>query len=276
MSGEILFATHRALSTLPSEVTPPMRLVLLVLANYAGLRDGARPSLERLATETGLCRRAVAKATLALEKAGLIRRSTVPGVSTTYTLTLPEADPCTKDTSAPNAPVHDVHQCTPCTGPVHDMHGTSAPGAPETLRDSQETLRERAPETPTPEPKPVATPTPTTPEPTSRPRRDADDAVPGRRAKPPKLKTRCPASTDIGAAEWCSERGIPSPDENREVAKMLNHHAAAGSQFVRWDAAWSKWLGNVPLFSRGQPPPSTPKPKAPPLNPEPLFRKVAS
>lgn len=52
------------------------------------------------------------------------------GKSSQYVFSESETVLTSESTRAPDAPVHDVHQCTTCTPPVHDVHLTRAPDAP--------------------------------------------------------------------------------------------------------------------------------------------------
>lgn len=52
------------------------------------------------------------------------------GKSSQYVFSESETVLTSESTRAPDAPVHDVHQCTTCTSPVHDVHLTRAPDAP--------------------------------------------------------------------------------------------------------------------------------------------------
>lgn len=38
----------------------------------------------------------------------------------------------------------------------------------------------------------------------------------------------------------------------RELAKFRDHHAAAGTRWENWQAAWSKWVNNSGDFERGR------------------------
>jgi hypothetical protein len=39
---------------------------------------------------------------------------------------------------------------------------------------------------------------------------------------------------------------------DREVSKFCDHHAAKGSKFMNWQAAWRTWVGNAVDFGRGK------------------------
>lgn len=41
-------------------------------------------------------------------------------------------------------------------------------------------------------------------------------------------------------------------DADRELAKFRDHHAAKGSRFIDWQAAWRTWLGHAVEFGRGR------------------------
>lgn len=69
------------------------------------------------------------------------------------------------------------------------------------------------------------------------------DSVPARapRRKP---ETDCPTSAEDPAA-WLAAWGIPSPTEDPEVSRFLDHHRSKANRFRDWLAAWRKWRAGV-------------------------------
>jgi DNA-binding MarR family transcriptional regulator len=107
---------------------PIDKLVYLGLTYFANNEtQSCFPSIPKLQEITGFRRRSIIKAIHRLEELGYIRIERHQGRSSTYYLL--DIHQCTKYTSAPNTPVHDMHQCTTCTGVVHHMHGGGAPHA---------------------------------------------------------------------------------------------------------------------------------------------------
>jgi hypothetical protein len=119
-----------------SALTSTEKLVLLgVLAHWSRTGDQPFPGVDRIARWTSFGRRAVIEAVKSLETKGALLVTRRPGLPNTYDVSrvfaggLPVQDDhqCTTITSAPDAP----DPCTTITGPVHDVHPTRAPRAPE-------------------------------------------------------------------------------------------------------------------------------------------------
>lgn len=75
----------------------------------------------------------------------------------------------------------------------------------------------------------------------------------GRRRRPSKPESECPPSSAgiIEVKAWCTEWGLPLPEEHAEFVGFLNHHRAKGSRFRDWLAAWRKWEGNARKWGAG-------------------------
>lgn len=55
-----------------------------------------------------------------------------------------------------------------------------------------------------------------------------------------KPETDCPSSTEDPAV-WFAQWGIPSPQQDPEVQRFLDHHRSKGNRMRDWTAAWRKW-----------------------------------
>lgn len=98
---------------------PLAKLLLLVLANYANEQNESWPSMMRLADDTSMSKRSVVNKLAELEGAGMLTKRTelTPmGIISHNVYTL-------------NVVVHPVHHA------VHDVHGGSAPDAPNTINE---------------------------------------------------------------------------------------------------------------------------------------------
>lgn len=85
---------------------------------------------ETICTRSKASRRCVLATIQKLEAKGVFRVEKLVGKSSQYVFSERETVLTSESTRAPDAPVHDVHQCTTCTPPVHDVHLTRAPDAP--------------------------------------------------------------------------------------------------------------------------------------------------
>lgn len=85
---------------------------------------------ETICTRSKASRRCVLATIQKLEAKGVFRVEKLVGKSSQYVFSESETVLTSESTRAPDAPVHDVHQCTTCTPPVHDVHLTRAPDAP--------------------------------------------------------------------------------------------------------------------------------------------------
>lgn len=99
------------------DVSSTQKLVLLALADWANDEGLCWPSIERVAKKSSLKKRAVQLAIRSLEEAHFIRREEVIGKGNKYWI---------------NIPVQEMHPCIKDTPPVHQMHETRAPNAPNT------------------------------------------------------------------------------------------------------------------------------------------------
>ena len=100
------------------DLSSTQKLVLLALADWANDEGLCWPSIERVAKKSSLKKRAVQLAIRSLEETQFIRREEVIGKGNKYWI---------------NIPVHEMHPCIKDTPPVHQMHETRAPDAPNTL-----------------------------------------------------------------------------------------------------------------------------------------------
>jgi hypothetical protein len=76
--------------------------------------------------------------------------------------------------------------------------------------------------------------------------------VPSAKKTPAKTRgTRCPASqaTEEEIAAWCEGEGIPLPNANPEVARMLDWHRSNGQARVDWAATWRNWTAKAKEFA---------------------------
>jgi len=111
------------------DVTPTHKLILLGLADWANDEGLCWPSIEKLASKTGLSRRAIQTNIGQLEACRWLRREHVIGKGNRYWLTL-EYDP--------------IEGCSICTragdAPVQEVRGGGAGGAPNTSMIRQQDI----------------------------------------------------------------------------------------------------------------------------------------
>jgi len=131
---------------LPTTQAAVLTVLLIHRNNKTGL---CFPSVTTIAKETHQKRRAVLYQLRQLDDLGVIEVERWRGISNRYHLDLSKLP-----TSAPDALVHEMHQCTKDTGLVHQMHGTSALDAPELRSNCEGTAkRGEAPSAPAPKPR---------------------------------------------------------------------------------------------------------------------------
>ena len=104
------------------DLSSTQKLVLLALADWANDEGLCWPSIERVAKKSSLKKRAVQLAIRSLEEMQFIRRDEVIGKGNRYWIQIP---------------VQQMHPCTKDAPPVHEMHETRAPDAPNTLNIHQ-------------------------------------------------------------------------------------------------------------------------------------------
>lgn len=108
------------------DLSSTQKLVLLSLADWANDEGLCWPSIERVAKKSSLKKRAVQLAIRSLEEMKFIRREEVIGKGNRYWIQIP---------------VQQMHPCTKDTPPVHQMHETGAPDAPNTPKIHQLTTK---------------------------------------------------------------------------------------------------------------------------------------
>ena len=108
------------------DLSSTQKLVLLSLADWANDEGLCWPSIERVAKKSSLKKRAVQLAIRSLEEMQFIRREEVIGKGNKYWVQIP---------------MHQVHPCTKDIPPVHQMHETHAPDAPNTSKIHQLTTK---------------------------------------------------------------------------------------------------------------------------------------
>lgn len=108
------------------DLSSTQKLVLLSLADWANDEGLCWPSIERVAKKSSLKKRAVQLAIRSLEEMKFIRREEVVGKGNRYWIQIP---------------VHEMHPCTEDIPPVHQMHETRAPDAPNTSKIHQLTTK---------------------------------------------------------------------------------------------------------------------------------------
>lgn len=106
-------------------LSPTQKIVLLSLADQANDDGVCWPSASKTSARTSLCERATRQAIADLENMGHLTRQIRPGRATYYTV-----HPCTKCTTALNAPLQQMHQ------PLHQMQDTPAGDAYITIKES--------------------------------------------------------------------------------------------------------------------------------------------
>ena len=108
------------------DLSSTQKLVLLSLADWANDEGLCWPSIERVAKKSSLKKRAVQLAIRSLEEMKFIRREEVIGKGNRYWIQIP---------------MHEMHPCTKDMTPVHEMHETRAPDAPNTSKIHQLTTK---------------------------------------------------------------------------------------------------------------------------------------
>ena len=108
------------------DLSSTQKLVLLSLADWANDEGLCWPSIERVAKKSSLKKRAVQLAIRSLEEMQFIRREEVIGKGNRYWI---------------HIPVQQMHPCIKDTPPVHEMHETHAPDAPNTSKIHQLTTK---------------------------------------------------------------------------------------------------------------------------------------
>jgi hypothetical protein len=108
------------------DLSSTQKLVLLSLADWANDEGLCWPSIERVAKKSSLKKRAVQLAIRSLEEMQFIRREEVIGKGNRYWIQIP---------------MQQMHPCTKDIPPVHQMHETPAPDAPNTLKIHQLTTK---------------------------------------------------------------------------------------------------------------------------------------
>jgi hypothetical protein len=109
------------------DLSSTQKLVLLSLADWANDEGLCWPSIERVAKKSSLKKRAVQLAIRSLEEMQFIRREEVVGKGNRYWI---------------HIPMQQIHPCTKNIPPVHHMHETPAPDAPNTLKIHQLTTKD--------------------------------------------------------------------------------------------------------------------------------------
>lgn len=59
-----------------------------------------------------------------------------------------------------------------------------------------------------------------------------------------KPETDCPSSAE-DPASWLTQWAIPSPQQDPEVQRFLDHHRSKGNRMRDWTAAWRKWAAGA-------------------------------
>lgn len=108
-----------------TDLQPTRKMVLLALCDNANDEGLCYPSITTIAKKCSLSRRAVINAIEFLEEKGFLTREKRDGSVTTYHIT----NPCIWRTSAPDAPVHEVHPtgAPDAPPPVHEVHRSRRP-----------------------------------------------------------------------------------------------------------------------------------------------------
>jgi hypothetical protein len=108
------------------DLSSTQKLVLLSLADWANDEGLCWPSIERVAKKSSLKKRAVQLAIRSLEEMQFIRREEVIGKGNRYWIQIP---------------MQQMHPCIKDIPPVHQMHETGAPDAPNTPKTHQLTTK---------------------------------------------------------------------------------------------------------------------------------------
>lgn len=108
------------------DLSSTQKLVLLSLADWANDDGLCWPSIERIAKKSSLKKRAVQLAIRSLEEMQFIRREEVIGKGNRYWI---------------HIPMQQMHPCIKDIPPVHQMHETPAPDAPNTSKIHQLTTK---------------------------------------------------------------------------------------------------------------------------------------
>ncbi|MBN9690696.1 MAG: helix-turn-helix domain-containing protein [Verrucomicrobia bacterium] len=108
------------------------KVVLLALADRANADGKCWPGIDDIAARCSLQVRGVKGIIQRLEKSGHITVVRASGIVNKYTV-----HPCTPCTSAPDAPVHEMHhtRAPDAPVPVHAVHHTRARRAPESVKN---------------------------------------------------------------------------------------------------------------------------------------------
>lgn len=109
------------------DLTSTQKLVLLALADWSNDEGLSWPSIEQLIKKSSLKRRTVQITIRSLEEGGFIRREEAIGKGNRYWISIP---------------MQNMHPCTTVTPPVHQMHPTPAPDAPNTSEIHQLTTKD--------------------------------------------------------------------------------------------------------------------------------------
>lgn len=102
---------------------PTAKLVLLSIADRANAAGECFPSVRDMVARTGLKERAIQYAMRELERGGWLRREFRAGRANIYVVSL------NRQTPAADAPPHEMHPRSTCTGGVHQMHQGGASDA---------------------------------------------------------------------------------------------------------------------------------------------------
>lgn len=84
----------------------------------------------------------------------------------------------------------------------------------------------------------------------------------GADAPTPISKSKRPTAIPEGFAlddamrKFAGDRGYVGVNAERMFERFLNHHAAKGSRFASWPAAWRTWVGNQQQFDAQRNPPA--------------------
>ena len=199
------------------------------LADQANDHGVCWPSIETICNRTSLSERTVQVALKELETCGLLRRSPRHKATTVWRL---------------DAKV--ILQATP-----QQMHPSDAyPAAPALLprRSCAFTPQQMHPDPPLEDP--------SLDEPLERtPARGSDQPI---AAKPQATAKRAKARTQVPSDFTPNETGRAYAAACRvnaavELPMFLNHHAAKGTLFLDWQAAWRTWCDHAVQFGRSSP-----------------------
>lgn len=186
-----------------------MRFVLIALADNANDDGECWPSVATVARKTGLCERAVRQALRQLEVGGWLKTKIGGGRGGANRYVINPAQ---------NAPGTTCPPAPNSPPPRHDVPPPPAPHAPEPSLNHQF------------EPSLFGEVTP----------------------KPKRRRPECelpqgwvPNERNISDAQ---DKGFSAKDIEDEADRFRNHHAAKGSRFRDWNAAWRTWIGNAVKF----------------------------